>query len=317
MDAILIHNPVAGDPHKHEALGLALAKLRSTGWRIDTRETKRRGHSFDLAQQAVQEGYHTLIIAGGDGSIQQAVDGIIQAGANDIRLGVIPLGTGNVFARDVGLPVPRSRGDGATTRAAQIILQGDAIPVDIGIAGDHAFLCWAGMGIDAATAVIVEKNLEFKRRAPIFTYALAALKTVFSYQPGQIQVEVDGKELLAGSFPLVVASNIGLYARWLQMVPDAVIDDGYLDLVAFTSPHPLHFLLVMLKIYFMPRAQSSSLVRRSCKTIHIQADFPAPCHLDGDPVNTTPFTITVESRRLPIFLDRVRAQRRLKALSPS
>ncbi|NOZ70636.1 MAG: YegS/Rv2252/BmrU family lipid kinase [Chloroflexi bacterium] len=315
MDALLIHNPVAGDPHKHEALGLALNELRSTGWRVDAWETKRRGHSFDLAQKAVRAGYRILIVAGGDGSIQQTIDGIIQTGSNDTRLGIIPLGTGNVFARDVGLPVPRTRGDGATARAAQIILKGDAIPVDIGIAGDHAFLCWAGMGIDAAATAAVEANLEFKRRAPIFTYAIAALKAIYSYQPGQIQVDVDGEEQLHGSFPLVVASNIALYARWLQISPDALIDDGLLDLIVFTSPHPLHLFLTVLKMFINPHTQTSDLIRRSCKTIHIQADFSAPCHLDGDPVDTTPFTITVQPRRLPIFLDRNQAQRRLKALS--
>jgi len=132
MEALLIHNPVSGHPYFHRALDEVLVRLRADGWQITTAETQRRGHSFDLAREAVLAGYRTILVAGGDGSIQQAIDGIYHAGIKDVRLGIIPLGTGNVFARYVGLPVPQRPGDKATIRAAGCDLVLSGTPIDLG-----------------------------------------------------------------------------------------------------------------------------------------------------------------------------------------
>ncbi len=311
MEAALIHNPVSGHPLFHRAFDEALARLRAGGWDVETMETQRRGHSFELAQLAIQQGYRTLIVVGGDGSIQQTIDGIYHSESQDVRLGIIPLGTGNVFARYVGLPFPKRPGDGATIRAAEIILAQDAVPVDIGKANDHAFLCWAGVGIDAMAAIHVESKLEFKRRAPLTFYVLSALRSIFAFRPEPLEVVVDGEETIRGAFPLVVANNIGLYARWLWLAPDAAIDDGLLDLVLFTQANPLSVIGAALHIWARPRAQIPAIIRRRCRHVAISADSAAPFHLDGDPLDTTPLTVQMQPYRLPIFLDRAAAEKRL------
>lgn len=77
MHALLIHNPISGQPERHDALQRAIGELHAGGWRLDIRPTERKGHARELAEQAVRAGYSEIIIAGGDGSMGQAADGIV------------------------------------------------------------------------------------------------------------------------------------------------------------------------------------------------------------------------------------------------
>ncbi|RME83801.1 MAG: diacylglycerol kinase family lipid kinase [Caldilineae bacterium] len=311
VDAVLIRNPVSGNPALQRAVFRALDEFSAAGWEVDVWETRRRGHCRELASQAVQAGYPRIIIAGGDGSIQQTVDGIIQAGSTSVRLGIIPLGTGNVFARDVGLPVPGRLNPDATVQAARIILQGDAEWVDVGLANGHAFLCWAGVGLDALATDKVERHLEFKRRAPVTTYVAEALRTIYAFRAGRVRVVVDDKEEIEGAFPLVVAANISLYARWFQVAPDARLNSGRLNLLIFDRNDPIRLTYVALKLLRSPHTDDSHIIRRQFQTLDVYADPPVLYHLDGDPVGYVPLHVEVLPRRLPIYLDRRRAARRL------
>jgi len=194
MHAVLIRNPISGNPHRQHALDQALTEFASAGWRLDIRQTERKGHARQLAQEAAEQGQQRIIIAGGDGSIGQVADGIVRSGRTDVRMGIIPLGTGNVFAREMGLPFPRSSRDDAAVRAVRIILAEDAKPLDVGVANGQAFLCWAGCGIDANVTEEVETNLAFdKRQSPLKTYIVALLKQLRGFKSSQMCVTVDGQ----------------------------------------------------------------------------------------------------------------------------
>ncbi|HEY52764.1 MAG TPA: YegS/Rv2252/BmrU family lipid kinase [Caldilineae bacterium] len=312
MHAVLIRNPISGNPHRQHALDQALAEFVRAGWRLDIRQTERKGHARQLAQEAAAQGHDRIIIAGGDGSIGQVADGIVRSGRTDVRMGVIPLGTGNVFARELGLPFPRSSRDDAAVRAVRIILAEDAKPLDVGVANDQAFLCWAGCGIDANVTEEVETNLAFdKRQSPLKTYIVALLKQLRGFESPRMSVTVDGQERLEGKFALVIASNIALYARYLRITPRAHLDDGYLDLLLIDADHLLPFAYTALKIVLFPAARGKRIIRRRFRQLQVESDRPASYHLDGDPLGTTPLTISVLPRRLPVYLDARTARKRL------
>lgn len=311
LHAFLIHNPVAGHPARHAALGRAIAALRKAGWQVEVRETVRRNHARELAAEAARAGYHPIIIAGGDGSIGQAAHGIVAAGVTDVALGIIPLGSGNVFARDVGLPHPdHSLGD-ATLAAAQIILAGEAVPLDVGLVNGTAFMCWVGCGLDAAVTLRVENKLHSKRRAPVITYLVEFLRTFPRHRAAQTTLWVDEQERLEGRYILTIVSNIGLYARYVWVTPQAQLNDGFFDLIAVAEAHPLRFVLLALKLLMYPRTADPRLFRRRLRRLEVTTDPPQMYHLDGDPTGQTPFTVSLLPRRLPVYLDRRRSGHRL------
>jgi len=312
MHAVLIRNPISGNPHRQHALDQALAEFARAGWRLDIRQTERKGHARQLAQEAAAQGHRRIIIAGGDGSIGQVADGIVRSGKADVRMGVIPLGTGNVFARETGLPFPRSSRDDAATRAARIILAEDAKSLDGGVANGQTFLCWAGCGIDANITEEVETNLAFdKRQSPLKTYIIALLEQLRRFESPQMRVTVDGLERIEGNFALVIASNIALYARYLRIAPRAYLDDGYLDLLLIDADRLLPFLYTALKIVLFPAARGKRIIRHRFRHLLVESDQPTPYHLDGDPLGTTPLTISILPRRIPVYLDARAAKTRL------
>ena len=312
MRAVLIRNPISGDPNRQHALDQALREFSRAGWQLDIRQTEHKGHARQLAQEAAEQGYKRIIIAGGDGSIGQVADGIIHSEKTDVQMGIIPLGTGNVFAREMGLPFPRTSRDDATIRAVRIILEGNAKPLDVGIANGHAFLCWAGSGIDANVTEDVETNLAFdKRKSPLRTYVKALLRHLNQFDTRHMRIRVDEQETFEGNYALVVASNIALYARYLRIAPMAYLNDGYLDLLVIESGHTLPFLYAAGKILVLPATRDRRIIRRRFRHLLIESDQPASYHLDGDPLGSTPLYIKVLPRCLPVYLDRRNARNRL------
>ncbi len=306
MRAIIIRNPISGSPPRQFAFARAEETFLQAGWDVTVWVTERKGHARDLAEQAALEGYQCVIVAGGDGSIGQAVDGLLRSRVKDVQFGVIPMGTGNVFAREVGLPFPTSPNDDAPARAARIIIENEPVRVDVGQANGHSFLCWAGAGLDAVIAEQVESQLTFKRRAPLFSYALTALKGVLSYAPATMTLRLDDGETLTGPFPLVVVSNIRLYARYFRLTPGAKIDDGLLDLLIFTDASKIRLLYDATRLALSPDVQTPGMIRRQVGQVSILADPPQPYHLDGDPLGQTPIDIHALHRSLLIRLDRSR-----------
>ncbi len=306
MQAIIIRNPISGSPQRQFAFARAEEAFANAGWETQVWVTEYKGHARDLAEKAALDGYQCVIVAGGDGSIGQAVDGLLRSGVADVQLGVIPMGTGNVFAREMGLPFPKSVYDDAPARAARIIIENEPMRVDVGQANGHSFLCWAGAGLDAVITEQVESQLAFKRRAPLVSYALTALKGALSYSSAAMTLRLDDGETLTGRFPLVVASNIRLYARYFRLTPGAKIDDGLLDLLVFIDASKIRLLYGAARVALSPDGCTAGLIRRQVRSVAIAANPPQPYHLDGDPLGQTPVEIRSLHRRLLIRLDRSR-----------
>ena len=117
---------------------------------------------------------------------------------------------------------------------------------------------------------------------------------------------MDDGEVLEGRFPLVVASNIRLYARYFRATPGAKIDDGLLDLMIFTEASKMGILYRAARVATLPEADTPGLIRRQVRQVSVTADPPQPYHLDGDPLGETPLEIKSLYRKLLIRLDRSR-----------
>ena len=187
---------------------------------------------LDLAREAVAAGADVLIAAGGDGTVRPVAAVAIETG---LPLGIIPLGTGNLFARNLDLPI------GSPTEALRAIVDGTDAQVDIGRltvtreSGDereYIFLVMAGVGIDAEMVAGAGERL--KRRLGWLAYFFAAFRH-FSAKRMRASVTVEGLEAVTGKMRTVLVANCGRLPGGLVLVPDARIDDGQLDIATLDA----------------------------------------------------------------------------------
>ena len=199
----VIYNPAAGQ-RRGAFFTRVLAALEEKGWRAELRTTAGPGDATAMAAAAAREGRQRIAVAGGDGTIHEAVNGLAsvprrgeQAGP---LLGIIPLGTANVLAQEIGLPLrPRAVADCLTGRSQ--------LDVRLGRLGDRYFLLMAGAGFDAEVVAAVSPSL--KRRFGKGAYVWESLRQGFCYGFPELELELDGEPATARSLIVARAQHYG------------------------------------------------------------------------------------------------------------
>jgi YegS/Rv2252/BmrU family lipid kinase len=242
--ALLIISPRQG---KNVArLADVLAVLSAAGWKTDTALKQFAGHTMALAKEAAEAGYDLVIGYGGDGTLNQVVNGVMAAKRRRSVVGLIPGGTANVWAHEIGLPDD-------PVKASLLLVNSEGRKVDLGHAGvdslhrppsggRHHFLLMAGLGIDAA--VMRRVSAPLKERIGQAAVALAAAKELpFQHAfPIEIASSVAGGErtvLWKGEALQVIVGNTRRYGNIAEVTGEAHIDDGLLDVGIITAGDPL------------------------------------------------------------------------------
>lgn len=300
--ARLVVNPFARNGHRLADLEEAEKVLREHGWEVTRVLADRPVDVFTACREAVEAGCNVVIVAGGDGSLGQAADALA---GTDVALGIIPAGTGNILARDLGLPIPAPWYPQAFADAARILVTAEWWRVDVGrVDNGHRirrFLNWCGAGFDALVTLRVEPYPEEKRRWGVAAYVLPAVQELFHYQPAQWRVEVDGA-LVEGRFYLAVTHNSQLYAGILRLAPEAYMDDGWLDLALISARTPQELIAAFSQLVLWHVLPQDNVRLYKAQRIHLEAAPPQPVHLDGDPLMETPVEITVEPQALTLLV---------------
>lgn len=305
MRALLIHNPVAGPARRHRDLPDAVAVLSDGGWRIDWAATQGAGDAERLAQRAAAEGYDVALVAGGDGTVHQVVNGLM-AQPRPIKLAVLPAGTANVLAYDLDLtPAPGIATPSALVNAAHQLLRSAVAWIDLGLvtAGDSQryFVCWAGVGLDAAVSAAVESQAQLKRR---FGPALFAVNTLLELGRPETLTRftmVVDSVVWRDDSVLAVISNIRRYAVVMKMAPLAFLNDGLLDCVLFRG-NVVEAALPLAKVLAGAHVEDADVHYRQAQRITVETAQPRPVHLDAEPFGFTPITVTVAPQVLPILM---------------
>lgn len=274
----LIHNPAARS-EKSARLGRLLSRLEPAP-RILV--TDGPGSARRLAAECARRGEKVVAAAGGDGTVNEVVAGLLDAAAEGIALpdlGLMPLGTMNVFALEMGMPVRNVR------QCWQAIAGGAIREVDVWLANGHPMVQLGGVGLDAT--VVAETTWEMKRRIGPFSYVVNAAR-VLSRPAPKLSIEVDG-ETIEGA--LVLFGNGQRYGGPLKMFPSAVPDDGRLDVLILkkqTAGDVLGFLAALAtgtiaKFPGVHLAQGRKISVRSIREVAVE--------LDGEPAGMTPLDI--------------------------
>jgi diacylglycerol kinase (ATP) len=286
MRATLIFNPVAGQREARVNLRNVVGYLAENGWVVEWKETTPDLSATQLAREAVEQGAEVVIAAGGDGTINGVINGLV--GNPEVRLGILPTGTANVWARETGISDISLLGPDLTT-AGKVLVEGVTIPIDVGQAGDRYFLLVAGVGLDALVTRHI--NPELKRHTGALAYAWTAIREALKYRGARFTLTVDGVRVTRNAW-LVTISNSKLYAL-VPLAVDARVNDGMLDIGVFTGRRWPHILRQVINIILRRHTMDPEVEFLRGRQVHVQSRPRLPVHVDAEPISFTPMTFTV------------------------
>lgn len=286
-------NPNAGHLARAILLERVVRYLHELGWQVRMQQTRSPEHLTALARQAAGEGVDVFFVAGGDGSLNYALPGLLHS---NTVLGILPSGTANVWAQELGLFSLTWRNLGALDNAIRRLMAGRVQQVDVGICNGRPFLLWGGVGLDGFVTHRVEPRQAWQKRFGVFQYASVAVMQLPTWRGVSLRGVVDGAEI-AGRYILAVASNIRLYAGGIaKLSPAAKLDDGTLELWLFEGTSPVDTVRHALDLWAGWHEHSLHARHIACRSAHLQADTPLYLQLDGEPA---PLSDEVNIRVLP------------------
>ena len=262
-------------------------------------QTTEPGSATELARCAIEEGCTTLVAAGGDGTVNEVLNGLVAAheGPARARLAVLPLGTVNVFAKELGLPLK-------TSAAWNVILAGHERRIDlpwVDWGGSHSrqrryFVQMAGAGLDSRALGRVDLNL--KRQTGVGAYLWAGLLSLKSPRP-QVTVEAAGRRV-TGEF--VGIGNGRFYGGRFPVFPGAQLDNGHLEVTVAPRMNPLTLLRLLTALWNDRLMDCASAVCFRATEGSMAAEDGTPWHVEGELGGSLPATFSLLPRGLRVVV---------------
>jgi len=290
LPAAAIVNPTAGSSSRHtrtrplaERARRAFAEARLTGEIVLTEGV---GHARELATEFVRRGFSPIIAWGGDGTVNEVATALA---FQDAVLGIVPTGSGNGLARELGISL-------CPERAIVTAARGIDRRIDIGELSGRLFFNLAGVGLDASVASL------FSRLAGrgLLRYVQATLSTVFSYAAETYTITAGGETCEQRAL-IVALANGRQYGNGAVIAPHAKLDDGLLDLVVVGPRNPLHAIWDVRSLFNGTIDMMPDVSMRTASSITISAEEPIRFHVDGEVVDgSTLLTATVHPGALRV-----------------
>ena len=265
-----IINPISGTFNKRRIPKLVDKLLDKEQWMPDVVYTEYKGHGTELAKRYAQLGFDAVVAVGGDGTVNEVASGL--CGTNT-ALGIVPVGSGNGFARHLGTPL-------SATNAIEALNHMTPVACDYGLANDHPFFATCGTGFDAH----ISEEFQKAGKRGFRTYLEKILTQIFSFQPEEYRIEGEGLNLEGKAFLLTVA-NCNQWGHDAMIAPKASVQDGKLDLV-ICSPFPLILAPGLgLALFTKTIDQRMQVTSLKVKELTLHRAEGSSFHLDGDPVD--------------------------------
>lgn len=287
---LLVNENARGVARRFDA-PLAAEYLRAKGWATRLIYPETAASAGVRAREAAERGDEFLFVAGGDGTLRDAAIGVV---GSDTALAPIPMGTVNVFAREMGIPRD-------PYRAIDTHIEGQRVRIDAGWATRpdgtrQCFLLMAGVGWDAEIARSV--NPVLKRRVGDAAYILRAASALPGLRPVHARWRV-GREEREGPLALIVMHNTRLYGGMVRFAPDAIADDGLLDVVALCPENVVDGARIAAKVATGHLGHDPCIHSARTSEVVIETEG-IPVQLDGDFAGETPMHFAIEARALPV-----------------
>ena len=279
--SLVILNPSA---HSEKA-GAMREKITLLADGAEVRLTNLPGEARTLAAEAVKEGFASVIAAGGDGTVNEVVNGIAGTG---VSLGILPVGTMNVFATELGLPC------NDLAKCWEAIVAGEIREVDLPIANGHHFAQLGGIGLDAQ--VVQETSWDLKRHLGPLSYVLS-IAHVAARKPPRLTIECDGRTR-EGSFVLI--GNGRFYGGPFVIFRNASIDDGLLDVIIFKNISYIDIARYLHGIIFGIHPTMPDVEYFQTREVTVRSPDSVPVEVDGEVIGNVPVTFGFSPRKLRV-----------------
>jgi YegS/Rv2252/BmrU family lipid kinase len=298
--AVIVYNPTAGRFSVKPFIKSAVNELESAGWKVDAAETRSGDHIIELAKQAAAEKKDAVFAVGGDGTIGNVVNGLVNS---ETALGVLPAGTANVWSTELGLRPFAWSHPWVLRRNAAILANAPCHRVDLGRCNEISFMMWAGMGLDALTIQSLEPRMRLDKFLALPEYAARTIWTAAQWSGLRMRLWADQNEV-EGHFILAVATNIRHYMGGLSnLSPDAYIDDGLLDLWLFSGSNLGDALRHAYDLWRGSHLNSEATRRITFRNLRVEADSSYWIQTDGEARETAKIAeISVQPHALKLLM---------------
>lgn len=288
----LIYNPVAGMMERSQGHVQNLIRaLSDLGVSIESIPTQFPGHATALAETAVRDGVDVVLVCGGDGTINEAVQPLVGTGTD---LAVWPCGTANVFSKEIGLPAnPQMLAEMIFNRETRRISVGVAMKPETG--WHRYFLLMAGIGLDATIVSGVDSRL--KKWTGVGAYLLAGVDYLARLPQTPFTIEFNGN-VYESTFAVI--GNASRYAVWFTLTPEARIDDDKLDVCLFNTGSRIAYLNYAFQSLAGRHTLSSGVVYQWTRKARADSKSGALVQLDGEVVGRLPMEFDIMSQALNV-----------------
>ena len=279
-----IINPVSGSKEtqnaKRKLPKLIMQILDSEQWLPNIAFTEYAGHATEMAYQYARMGFDAVVAVGGDGTVNEVAKGLVESQngtepverARKTALGIIPMGSGNGFARHLNIPI-------RPQKALEMINRSEPIAVDYGLANGKLFVSTCGTGFDA----VIADHFAGSNKRGFATYFQNIMHDVFSYTPQTYHLVGDGLDVTHKAF-LITFANANQWGYEALIAPKASVQDGKMDIMLMSSHAILGSASLALRLFAGSIDDSHFMNTIRAKEVTLEREEAAPFHIDGDPV---------------------------------
>lgn len=268
-----IINPVSGSKDtqnaKRKLPKLIMQTLDSEQWLPNIVYTEYAGQASEMAYQFARMGFDAVVAVGGDGTVNEVARGLK---GSKTALGIIPMGSGNGFARHLNIPIKPQK-------ALEMINHSEPISVDYGLANGRLFVSTCGTGFDA----MIADHFAGSNKRGFTTYLQNIIHDAFSYRPQNYRLVGDGLDVTHKAF-LITFANANQWGYEAMIAPKASVQDGKMDIMLMSSHALLGSASLALRLFAGSIDDSHFMDTIRAKEVTLEREEVAPFHIDGDPV---------------------------------
>jgi len=289
MRFIILLNPNSGRGRARMVLREALQVMRREGVEADVQESRDAPHLLSLARQAAADKPDAIVSLGGDGTQHFVLNGVA---GSEIPLGIIPCGSGNDFAKGLGIPI-------RTRAAAEVLCAGKTRRVDLGRVGNTVYGCIAGAGFDSV--VTRYANERVRRLRGSWAYAWAILRCLETYRPEPLEIVSDTRDFSGEVIFAVVGNNVS-YGGGIHLTPRAKLDDGLLDVCIVPYLRKWELLRWVPRAYRGEHLQHPRIIYFQARKVSLSTTSHLELFGDGEFMQELPATIEVVPGAQPVVV---------------
>lgn len=280
--ARIIYNPTAGREQFRKFLPTMLEKMERAGYETSCHATTGAGDAARAARLASERRYELVVVAGGDGTINEVINGLAERSYRP-QLGIVPAGTSNVVARALGIPKDFEE-------ACEVIIKGVPQPIDVGKVNQHYFLGVAGGG--SLTELTYEVPSRLKMILGQLAYYMKGIEKLAALEPTKMTIQAEGRRI-DEEIMLFLVANIGSLGGFDKLAPKARVNDGYFDVLVVKKVSMPDFLKLLARVPRGEHVLDPYVTYFQTKALTVSSEHKVWLNLDGEKGGQLPATFTI------------------------